>query len=66
MKNNQQEPVQVILTYTASSVKGNNLRAKIVSPAPTKAEVTVKPLDENHKLARRYSIDDNGGGYLGL
>jgi hypothetical protein len=25
-----------------------------------------KTLDENHKLVRRYSFDDNGGGYMGL
>ena len=30
---------------------------------PTKA---FKTLDENHKLVRRYSFDDNGGGYMGL
>lgn len=23
-------------------------------------------LDQNNKLIRRYSIDDNGGGYMGL
>jgi hypothetical protein len=25
-----------------------------------------KGIDENNKLTRRYSFDDNGGGYLGL
>ena len=29
-------------------------------------EVFSKGIDENNKLTRRYSFDDNGGGYAGL
>lgn len=63
MKNNKQEPVQVVLTYNPNAEK-ENLRAKIVNTSS--AEGKLKKLDENHKLVRRYSFDDNGGGYLGL
>ncbi|MGZ3901896.1 MAG: hypothetical protein ACXVDC_16335 [Bacteroidia bacterium] len=64
MKNNKKEPVQVVLTYNPNSADRDNLRAKVV----TKLEVKdgLKKLDDNHKLVRRYSFDDNGGGYLGL
>lgn len=64
MKNKKTEPVQVVLTYNPNSVERDNLRVKI---APTaEAKNGLKKLDDNHKLVRRYSIDDNGGGYLGL
>ena len=63
MKNNQQEPVKVMLTYNANQSERNNLRVKIVSTA---AENNLIKLDDNHKLVRRYSFDDNGGGYRGL
>lgn len=63
MKNNKQEPVQVVLTYNPNAEK-ENLRAKIVTTISTEGKL--KKLDENHKLVRRYSFDDNGGGYLGL
>jgi uncharacterized lipoprotein YbaY len=63
MKNNKQEPVQVVLTYNPNAEK-QNLRAKIVTASSTQDKL--KKLDENHKLVRRYSFDDNGGGYLGL
>jgi hypothetical protein len=64
MKNNKQEPVQVLLTYNANHSERNNLRVKIVSTAV--AENNLIKLDDNHKLVRRYSFDDNGGGYRGL
>jgi hypothetical protein len=63
MKNNKQEPVQVVLTYNPNAEK-ESLRAKIVTASSTQDKL--KKLDENHKLVRRYSFDDNGGGYLGL
>lgn len=64
MNNNKQEPVQVMLTYKAS--EKNNLRAKIVTGSATKTEKKLTKLDDNNKLVRRYSFDDNGGGYSGL
>jgi hypothetical protein len=64
MKNNKQEPVQVVLTYNQNAEK-ENLRAKVVTTASPK-DVKLKKLDDNNKLVRRYSFDDNGGGYLGL
>ena len=64
MKNNKQEPVQVVLTYNTNHSERNNLRVKIVSTAA--AENNLVKLDDNHKLVRRYSFDDNGGGYRGL
>lgn len=64
MKNKKTEPVQIMLTYNANSAERDNLRVKI-APAAEKAN-TIKKLGDNHKLVRRYSFDDNGGGYLGL
>jgi len=64
MKNKKTEPVQVMLTYNPNSSERDNLRVKI-APTAEKAG-TIKKLDDNHKLVRRYSFDDNGGGYLGL
>ena len=62
MKNNKQEPVQVVLTYNPNAEK-ENLRAKVVTSS---TDGKLKKLDDNDKLVRRYSFDDNGGGYLGL
>lgn len=64
MKNNKQEPVQAVLTYNANNSEKSNRLAKIVTTV-SKTEKLTK-LDDNHKLVRRYSFDDNGGGYLGL
>ena len=64
MKKNIQEPVQVVLTYKAN--EKDSLHAKIVTSTVTKEEKKLIKLDDNHKLVRRYSFDDNGGGYLGL
>jgi len=64
MKNNRKEPVQVVLTYNPNSAEKDNLRAKVVTVVEVKEGL--KKLDDNHKLVRRYSFDDNGGGYLGL
>jgi hypothetical protein len=63
MKNNKKEPVQVVLTYNLNTEK-NTLRTTIVDVAETRNNL--KKFDENHKLVRRYSFDDNGGGYRGL
>jgi len=64
MKNNKLEPVKVVLTYNANGTEKDNLRAKIVTNS--EGQIKLKKLDDNHKLVRRYSFDDNGGGYLGL
>lgn len=64
MKKNIQEPVQVVLTYKASQKE--SLSAKIVTTNVAKGEKKIIKLDDNHKLVRRHSFDDNGGGYLGL
>ena len=64
MTNNRKEPVQVVLTYNPHSAEKDNLRAKLVTNSEVKDGP--KKLDDNHKLVRRYSFDDNGGGYLGL
>lgn len=63
MKNNKQEPVQVVLTYKASEKEnaGTNIVTTIA-----KTEVKASKLDNTTKVVRRYSFDDNGGGYLGL
>ena len=66
MKKNNQGPVQVVLTYKANNSEKNNLSAKVVTTSVTKKEGKLTKLDDNHKLVRRYSFDDNGGGYLGL
>lgn len=66
MKKNIQEPVQVVLNYKAGGSEKDNLSAKIVTTTVAKAEKKLTRLDDNHKLVRRYSFDDNGGGYLGL
>jgi hypothetical protein len=65
MNNNKTKPVQVVLTYKANSSEKDNLNAKIVTSV-SKTEKKLTKLDDNHKLVRRYSFDDNGGGYLGL
>jgi len=65
MKNKKTEPVQIMLTYNANSAERDNLRVKI-APAIEKENAMIKKLDDNHKLVRRYSFDDNGGSYLGL
>ena len=64
MKNSKKEPVEVVLSFNPNNAEKNNLRAKIVTNAEGKDGL--KKLDDNHKLVRRYSFDDNGGGYLGL
>lgn len=64
MNNNKQEPVQVVLSYNPNAEK-ETLRAKVVTTSSS-TDVNLRKLDDNNKLVRRYSFDDNGGGYLGL
>ena len=33
---------------------------------PAEKQASLPGIDEGHKLVRRYSFDDNGGGYSGL
>jgi hypothetical protein len=65
MQKNKKEPVQIVLTYNPNSAEKNHLKARIVTTV-NNVENGIKKLEDNHKLVRRYSIDDNGGGYLGL
>ena len=65
MTDNKNKPVQVVLAYNANSAVRKNLQAKIITGQNEKENQYLK-LDENHKLVRRYSFDDNGGGYRGL
>lgn len=65
MKNNKQEPVQVVLTYNPNNLEKEKLQAKVITTAPH-TENKITKLNDNDKLMRRYSFDDNGGGYLGL
>jgi hypothetical protein len=64
MTNIEKEPVQVVLTYNPNSNDRDNLRAKVITNPEVKEGL--KRIDDNHKLVRRYSFDDNGGSYLGL
>jgi hypothetical protein len=63
MKNSKTEPVEVVLSFNPNSSEKNSLSAKIVT---VDGLDNLKKLDDNHKLVRRYSFDDNGGGYRGL
>ena len=65
MNSKNTKPVQVVLTYKANNSEKDNLATKIVTSV-SKTEKKLAKLDDNHKLVRRYSFDDNGGGYLGL
>jgi hypothetical protein len=65
MKKNIQEPVQVVLTYKPNAEK-DNFHAKLVTTTVVNNDAKLTKLDDNDKLVRRYSFDDNGGGYLGL
>lgn len=64
MKKTSQEPVKVVLTYKAA--EKDNLPAKVITTTITKTEGKVAKTTESTKVVRRYSLDDNGGGYLGL
>ena len=58
---NQQEieATEAVLSSTVNVVKNNKA-------ARTEPTVIIKLVTENSKLFRRYSFDDNGGGYIGL
>jgi hypothetical protein len=66
MENNKNKPVQVVLTYNAGNSAKKSFHAKLVSNKPVETDGNLFKIDENHKLVRRYSFDDNGGGYSGL
>lgn len=66
MKESKTKPVQIVMTYNGSSSAKGSIHAKLISVDNDETtEKQVRP-DDNHKLVRRYSFDDNGGGYLGL
>ena len=64
MKKTSQEPVKVVLTYKAA--EKDNLHAKVIRSTVTKTEAKIAKASETMNVVRRYSFDDNGGGYLGL
>lgn len=66
MKKNSQEPVKVVLTYKSSSSEGNNVHSTAIATTVARLEEKPSKLEESTQLVRRYSFDDNGGGYLGL
>lgn len=66
MKENNTKPVQVVLTYNANNSVKNSDHVKIITGHQQKEHSRFIKLDDNDKLMRRYSFDDNGGGYRGL
>jgi len=64
MNNNSAKSV-VAVQYTSSNSLGN-LHTTENETVATKVKIDFLRIDENHKLVRRYSFDDNGGGYSGL
>jgi hypothetical protein len=66
MENNNNKPVQVVLTYNPNNAAGKNLHAKIVSVQQDENKAADKKIETTQLIVRRYSFDDNGGGYRGL
>jgi len=64
MNNNSAKSV-VAFQYTSSNSLGI-LHTTENETVATKVKIDFLRIDENHKLVRRYSFDDNGGGYSGL
>lgn len=64
MNNNANKPV-IAVQYTSSST-ASNLRTAENENILSENKFDILKIDENHKLVRRYSFDDNGGGYSGL
>lgn len=65
MNNNANKPVVVTVQY-ASNDAPSSLRTAESEKVLSERAFVVPAIDENHKLVRRYSFDDNGGGYSGL
>ena len=59
MKNYSVEP-------EARGNAGSQIEVKTLMAVTEKQQVSKPRIEEGHKLVRRYSFDDNGGGYLGL
>ena len=55
-----------MLSYNMVNPAKSSLHAKIVSEDVEEKVNYLEKLDDNDKRVRRYSLDDNGGGYLGL
>lgn len=66
MKENNTKPVQVVFTYNVNHSAENNVKAQLIAGTQPNTESNFVKLDDNNKLVRRYSFDDNGGGYRGL
>ena len=66
MKDIKNQPVEVVLTFNANNPAKNTIKAKLIASSRHEANQLYVKLDDNHKLVRRYSFDDNGGGYRGL
>ena len=64
MNNNANKPV-VAVQYTSNN-SASNLRTSEKEKIQSEIPPYFLRIDENHKLVRRYSFDDNGGGYSGL
>ena len=65
MNNNANKPVVVSLQYTSSDTVSNT-HAGEKETVQSERNFAFQAIDESHKLVRRYSFDDNGGGYSGL
>ena len=65
MNNNANTPVAVSVQYASNNTTGGLRSAENESVQPERTFDVIK-IDESHKLVRRYSFDDNGGGYSGL
>jgi hypothetical protein len=66
MNDNKNKPVQVVLTYNAANSSKTNFHPKALATNKVEKSNHLTKIDESHKLVRRYTFDDNGGGYLGL
>jgi hypothetical protein len=66
MKQKSTYPVQILSEKNAqSTTSGNNFDQQGISDNKYYQE-PLTAMDENNKLVRRHSFDDNGWGYQGL
>lgn len=64
MNNNATKPILAV--QYASNSSTSTLRTTENENVQSERTFDFIKIDENHKLVRRYSFDDNGGGYSGL
>jgi hypothetical protein len=66
MKNNKAKSAQ----HADAQERTNDMEKGMVYSMPANSQphgaYPFQAIDENSKLVRRYSLDDNGGGYTGL